>query len=221
MADEGASLDAQRSKIEAWAAFTDCEIVAIHEDRGISGKRADNRPALQDALAQVRQNRCGLVVYSISRLSRSVRDTLAITDDLDRWGGDLISLSEQLDTSTAAGRLTFKMFSLLAEFEREQLAERTATAMGHLRQQNRRISGAVPFGWTIDEADGKTLVPVEAELLAIDLMADLRDKGRSFRAIAQELTKRQIAPKTAKKWSGPAVRGILLRRTKMMTATGA
>ena len=75
----------------------------IRVDAGISGKRADNRPGLIAALDSACQARGVLVVYSLSRLARSVRDTLDIAERLERAGADLVSLSEQIDT-TSAGR---------------------------------------------------------------------------------------------------------------------
>ena len=49
-ANEGVSLEAQRSRIAAWAEVNDYSLAAIHSDAGLSGKRADNRPELQRAL---------------------------------------------------------------------------------------------------------------------------------------------------------------------------
>jgi len=191
----------------AWAAFTGNSIVEVHQDAGISGKRADNRPALQKALIAVRKQRCPLVVYSLSRLSRSVRDTLAIVDALEKVGADLISLSEQLDTTSASGRMVFKMLTVLAEFEREQLAERTTVAMAHLRTQDRRISGRLPFGFTL-AADGQHLVPDAEEQVGLTLIASLRDAGLSYGAIADRLQAEGIKPKLGKSWKAHSVRAI-------------
>ena len=105
-ADEGVSLDAQRAKIEAWCSLNDYELGAVHVDAGISGKKMKNRPGLQEAMAD-----CGkgsvLVVYSLSRLSRSIRDTMDISERLEKTGSDLVSLSEKIDTTSAAGRVGF------------------------------------------------------------------------------------------------------------------
>ena len=57
-----------------------------------------------------------LVCYSISRLARSTRDMLHISEQLDKKGADLVSLTEKIDTTTAAGRMVFKMLAVLADF---------------------------------------------------------------------------------------------------------
>ena len=94
-AADGVSLDAQRSRIEAWCRANDFELLALHVDAGLSGKRADNRPGLQTALADAcRERGTALVVCSLSRLARSVKDTLEIAGRLDREGANLVSLGE-------------------------------------------------------------------------------------------------------------------------------
>ena len=105
-ATDGVSLEAQESKIRAWCELNDYELASTHVDAGLSGKRADNRPALQEALRVCGQGDA-LVVYSLSRLARSTRDTIEIADRLNRAGTDLVSLSEKIDTTTAAARWCF------------------------------------------------------------------------------------------------------------------
>src|SRR4051812_9422716 len=102
---EGVSLEAQAARIRAWCAANGVELAGSYTDAGLSGKRADNRVALQMALEVVCQARGVLVVYSLSRLARSTRDTLAIADRLERAGADLVSLSEKIDTTSAAGKM--------------------------------------------------------------------------------------------------------------------
>ena len=103
-AQDGVSLELQRAKIRAWASLNDAALVGEYADEGLSGKRAD-RPGLMAAIAAAKREKAALVVYSLSRLSRSTLDTLQLTADLERAGCDLVSLSEKLDTSTPAGRV--------------------------------------------------------------------------------------------------------------------
>ena len=118
----GVSLANQTERIEAWAKANGLEVAGVFTDAGISGKRADNRPALQQALEAVGKAKGVLVVYSLSRMSRSVKDAITISERLEKAGADLVSLSERLDTSTASGKMTFRMMAVLAEFERDQLS---------------------------------------------------------------------------------------------------
>jgi DNA invertase Pin-like site-specific DNA recombinase len=114
-ATEGVSLDAQRARIAAWARANDAELVDVFTDAGLSGGRADNRPGLQAALDRACSGQAALVVYSLSRLARSTRDAITISERLDTAGADLVSLSEKIDTTTAAGKMVFRMLAVLAD----------------------------------------------------------------------------------------------------------
>lgn len=61
-------------------------------------------------------------MYSLSRLARSVKDTIAIAERLERSGANLVSLSERIHTTLALGKMVFRLLSTLNEFERDQLA---------------------------------------------------------------------------------------------------
>ena len=87
---DGVSLDAQREKIEAWCASNGYRLVEVFADKGISGKRADNRPALQRALkAACAKRGAALVGYSLSRLGRSTKDVISIGERLGKADVDL------------------------------------------------------------------------------------------------------------------------------------
>jgi site-specific DNA recombinase len=210
-ATEGVSLDAQRAKIEAWCIANDVQLTGLFNDAGVSGKRADNRPELQNALNAVTKSKGVLVVYSLSRLARSTKDTIAISERLDRAGADLVSLSEKLDTTSAAGKMVFRMLAVLAEFERDQISERTSTAMAHKKSKGERV-GTVPFGFTVLE-DRKTLVREEREQAVIELMELLRDSGFSYGAVADFLNRQSVRTKKhGAKWQGTTIRGILMSK---------
>ncbi len=210
-AEEGVSLTAQREKIEAWAKLHDEDEVLIFEDAGISGSSMAARHGLQKALGEVCRRRGAFVVYSLSRLARSTKDTLAISEQLARSGAELVSLSERIDTTTASGKMVFRMLAVLAEFERDQVSERTRAAMAHLRTSRRRFSRYPPYGWDLDRT-GETLVRNRAEQAVIRKMKKLRSEGLSFRAIADRLEEEGVSTKTGRAgWSGKVVWATLRR----------
>lgn len=194
-AEDGQSLDAQRAKIEAWCALNDYDLKAVHVDAGISGKRMKNRPALQAALAD-----CGkgdaLVVYSLSRLSRSIRDTMDISDYLSKTGSDLVSLSEKIDTTSAAGKMVFRMLSVMAQFESDQISERVIMGMQHKKAQGGRV-GTIPFGKKLD-ADNDTLIDDEDEMLIVAAIHHYREAGLSLRAIVTRLEEQGFKARSGK-----------------------
>ena len=209
-ASEGVSLDAQEAKIKAWCLLNDYNLAEIFVDAGLSGGRADNRPGLQSALQTACKTGAALVVYSLSRLARSTKDTIAIGERLDKAGGDLISLSEKIDTSCASGKMIFRLLAVMAEFERDQIAERTKMALGHKKSLGERI-GTVPFGYDLD-SDGVSLLPNELEQNTIWIIKELRSRGLSLRAIATELQNQGRKTKKGNvKWTHTTVKSVLER----------
>lgn len=172
-------------------------------DAGLSGKNC-NRPGLQAA--------CGrgdaLVVYSLSRLSRSIRDTMDISDQLAKAGADLVSLSEKIDTTSASGKMVFRLLAVMNEFERDQISERTSMALRHKQSKGEKIGGAVPFGYVL-AADGVALVPHEAEQAVIQQARQLRVSGLSLRKIATELDKRGLVARSGQPFQVEQIRRMV------------
>ena len=208
-AQHGVSLDAQKSQVMRWAEFHQRGEVLFFTDSQ-SGKRADNRPGLQRALAALGRGDA-LVVYSLSRLARSTKDALSIAEDIERRGADLVSLSEQIDTTSAAGKMVFRMLAVLAEFERDQLSERTASALQHIRASGKKTGGKVPYGYDLD-ADGRTLIPNASEQRVLRRIRSLRQEGRSLREIAALLDADGVPTKSGRgSWSCKVVFSLLRR----------
>ena len=206
-AEEGVSLEAQRAKIEAWCNLNDGELVAVFEDAGISGSGMVKRDGLQEAL-KVTTKGMALVTYSISRLARNTRDMLDIAERLEKKGADLVSLSERIDTTTASGRMVFRMLAVLAEFEREQIGERTRMALAH-KKANGEIYAATPFGF---EAIEGRLVEVKRESRIVAEILRQRQAGASLAIIANDLNNRGIEGKRGGKWFPSTVRYLIQRQ---------
>lgn len=146
-ARQGISLEAQEARIRAWAVANEAELISLHADEGISGFRVANRPGLQAAVDEACREKAALVVYSLSRLARNTREALELSDRLAHCGADLVSLSERIDTTSAAGKMIFRLLAVLSEFERDLVSERTRAAMAYARSQGRCV-GNVPYGLT-------------------------------------------------------------------------
>ncbi len=106
-----------------------------------SGGRWD-RPELHRLLDQLRKGDV-LVVWKLDRLSRSLRDVLTIMERLGEASAGFRSLTEAIDTTTAAGRMMMQMVGAFAEFERAMLRERTQVGLDAAREEG-RIGGRRP-----------------------------------------------------------------------------
>ena len=94
------------------------------------------RPELARLLEQLREGD-SLVVWRLDRLARSLPHLLELSGDLERHGVNLVSLNEQIDTTTPTGRLVFHVFAALAEFERGIIRERTLAGLAAARARGK------------------------------------------------------------------------------------
>ena len=106
-----------------------------------SGGRWD-RPELHQLLDQLRPGDV-LVVWKLDRLSRSLKDLLHLIDRLNSKGAGFRSLTEQIDTTTPAGRMMMQMVGAFAEFEREMIRECTNAGLAVARSEG-RVGGRKP-----------------------------------------------------------------------------
>ena len=203
---EGISLEAQEAKIKAWAELNDSELIAICRDEGISGAKAD-RAGLKKALEAATEHKAALVIYSLSRLSRSTRLTCEIGDKLDKAGADLVSISEKIDTTTAAGKMVFRVLAAMAEFERDQFSERTKLALNHKKSKGEKTGGDVPFGWDADHS-GK-LIENDTEQHVIKLIFDEWGRGNSLGSIAKRLNNDGYKTKRGSRFYAQTIKNIL------------
>ena len=107
----------------------------IYEEK-ISGKSTD-RPELSNCIKALRSGDT-LVVWRLDRLGRSLKDLINIVADLETKGINFISLTERIETESAAGKLTFHLFAALSEFERNIIRERTKAGLAAARARGRK-----------------------------------------------------------------------------------
>ena len=210
-AESGLSLPAQAEKVAAYAQLYDLELVATEVDAGLSAKSLE-RPALQRALRRLRSGRASaLLVVKLDRLTRSVRDLGALVDKY--FAGDrcsLMSVGEQIDTRTAAGRLVLNVLASVAQWEREATGERTSAVLQHKAAQGEYTGGEVPYGFRLGP-DGVHLEPQAEEQRVIALAHAFRQQGLSLRAIARELGRCGFVPPRGQAFHATQIRRMLSR----------
>lgn len=186
-ARDGLSLAVQAEKIRAYAALNDLELLGIIEDAGISGKRIKARPGIQKVLGMVKARQVDAVItYRLDRLARNTIECLEMAKVMDKAGVALHSISEKLDTQSALGRFFFTLTASLAEMERNLISERTTAALRLKRANGMKTGGACPYGYRVDDT-GK-LIPCPEEQRCVTRIIELRDKGYSYKRIAETLT---------------------------------
>ncbi len=219
-ANGGVSLAAQRGRITAYAKALGHRVVAVEQD-SLSGKVAPaRRPGLGRALAMVKSGEAaGLVVLKLDRLSRSIRHVLDLADAASREGWQLVSITEQLDTSSASGAFVLHVLSALAEMERRQIGERTSMGMAQVAREGRGRSRRLPFGFRLDgepratemtAGDRRRLVKHAGEQRLLRDILALHDRGWGAYRIATGLNaKGAFNPRTGRPWNWGTLRGIV------------
>ncbi len=210
--DEGISIDVQIKKIKQWASLHDAQLLNIFGDDGITGRNIKRRPGFQKALQSVLNKKAILVCYSLSRLSRSTKDMIQLGTKLNEAGAELVSLSEQIDTTTASGKMVFRMLAVLNEFESDQIGERTKAALTLLREQGKKTGGLVPYGYDVDESGN--LYENEQEQDIIKKIMSKHKKGMKFQTISNWLNDQSIKTKTGKKWYAQSVKNVIQANTQ-------
>jgi site-specific DNA recombinase len=178
-ADKGHSLVAQQEKVKAYASLYDLDIVDYIVETG-SAKNLI-RDGLQGALSQIKAGKAdALIVVKLDRLTRSVADLGYLVETYFSKAG-LLSVSEQIDTRSASGRLVLNVLASVSQWEREAIGERTAAVKQSMKANGLYCGGAVPYGQMLINGQ---LVTNPQEQAIITRARALKSEGHSLRAIA-------------------------------------
>lgn len=192
-ASHGVSLAAQEAKLRSYCDLYDHELTEVIVDAGQSAKTM-NRPGLQQALAALKSGAAqGLLVLKLDRLTRSVRDLGELLETYFQKSA-LISIQEQCDTSSAAGRLVLNVMTSVAQWERETTSERTSAALQYKKTQG-VVLGAPALK---DEATIARAVALKAE-------------GLTLRQVAEQLTAEGFKTLKGGRWEAMTVKRLLAR----------
>lgn len=161
-------LDMQRRELETYCRARGYDTWQEYTDHGISGAKT-SRPGLDALLQAVRRRQAHtVVIWSLSRLGRSLKHLLTVIEELEACGVALVSLKEGWDLGTPTGRMIFQILGALSEWEREQIRERVKSGLAAAKGRGRRL--------------GRPTVPYNPA----DVTA-LREAGLSYRAISQRV----------------------------------
>ena len=206
---DGVSLATQLGRIRAWCDAMNAELVEVIEDAGVSGTRPlADRPggARVASLLEARNPDVdAVVIVRLDRLARNAADTLHWLHKFATGSVGLVSIDDRLDLGSAQGRAMAGMVAIFSALERDLGAIRTSQALCELRSRGEAY-GPTPFGF---QRDGDSLVLHASEQKALARMRRLREKGKSYRAIAQSLNRSGTPAKKGGAWFASSVRSVL------------
>lgn len=208
------SLDAQREAAEAYITSQKANGWVCdpkhYDDGGFSGGNI-NRPALQELLKECEAGKVDvIVVYKIDRLSRSILDFSEIMKKFDEHNVQFVSVTQEINTASSAGRMMLNILMTFAQYEREIISERTRFKMEASRKRGMFVGGCVVLGYI---NQNKKLIPVPAEAEVVNRIFNRYIEIQSPRLIAEELNNDGILTKRQKKWTPAAVYRILTCHT--------
>lgn len=169
---DGYSLDAQRSRMKAYADFNDYEIVGEYEDAGKSGKSIEGRMQFRQMMEDVKSGKDNIsyvLVFKLSRFGRNAADVLSTLQVMQDFGVNLICVEDGIDSSKDAGKLMISVLSAVAEIERENIRVQTMEGRIQKAREGKWNGGFAPYGYQL--VNGKLEIN-EEEAVAIRTIYD-------------------------------------------------
>lgn len=214
--EEQASGDSPRhheERARKYAEIHGWEVREVYDLAGTSGKTVMEHPEARRMLADIRRGHVKALIFSkLARLARNTRELLDFSDLFREAGADMVSVQENIDTSTPAGRLFYTMVAAMAQWEREEIGERVRASIGIRAQLGKPLNGSAPYGygWAAAEGGGRKslqVVPEEAVIVrrVFELFAEHRRKG----AVARLLNEEGHRTREGKQWYDATVNRVL------------
>jgi DNA invertase Pin-like site-specific DNA recombinase len=166
--NHGQDAGLQTRELRQFAEARGWKLADEYVDAGVSGSK-DSRPELNRLMSDAHKRRFDVVlVWKLDRFGRSLRHLVNALAEFESLNIAFVSLSDNLDLSTASGRLMFNIIGAMAEFERELIQERVRAGIRNARAKGTRL--------------GRPRVTVDP-----DRLRELRGKGIGWKKIACHL----------------------------------
>ncbi len=210
-AKEGFSIRAQEQKLKDYARIKEWAIHKIYIDEGISGKNITDRPQINQLIKDIKKGLIkNVLIFKIDRLTRNTSDLIYLINLFNEYNCAFNSLCESIDTQTPSGRMFIKIIGIFAEFERENIVERTKLGFERKVKEGYSLcTRTASYGYTRNIGDKIQKINEKEAVIVREVFDMFVHHGKSFLDIAKNLNERNIPTKENSVWIARSIRNML------------